>query len=72
MYNMPMSYKIISKKLIIIVPIVFVLVSIVRIYLNYTQNQEAMRYFISEQSRLIDSLYMAHRNYYQNLYLKKY
>jgi diguanylate cyclase (GGDEF)-like protein/PAS domain S-box-containing protein len=66
-----MSYKIISKKLIIIVPIVFVLVSIVRIYLNYTQNQEAMRYFISEQSRLIDSLYMAHRNYYQNLYLKK-
>jgi len=71
MYNTPMSYRIISKRLIIIVPIMFLIIAIVRIYVNYNENRVAVKYFVSEQSRLIDSLYMSHRDYCQSLYLKK-
>ncbi len=66
-----MSYKIISKKLIIIVPVIFFIIAFVRISLNYRENEAAIKQFIFEQSKLIDSLYMTHRNYYQNLYLNK-
>ena len=66
-----MSYKLISKKIIYIVPVFFLLVAMVRIYVNYTGNKKAIEYFIHEQSKLLDSLYMAHRNYYQDLYLNK-
>ncbi len=71
MYNTFMSYKLISKRLIIIVPIMFFIIAFVRISLNYYENKKGVEQFISEQSRLIDSLYMTHRNYYQNLYLNK-
>jgi diguanylate cyclase (GGDEF)-like protein/PAS domain S-box-containing protein len=49
----------------------FLIIAIVRIYLNYNENKIAIKYFVSEQSRLVDSLYMVHRKYYQNLYLNK-
>ena len=71
MYNTSMSYKIISKRLIVIIPIMFLIIAIVRIYLNYSENKVAVKYFVSEQSKLVDSLYMTHRDYYQDLYLKK-
>ncbi|MDA3907532.1 MAG: GGDEF domain-containing protein, partial [Sulfurimonas sp.] len=66
-----MSYKLISKKLIIIVPIIFFIIAFIRISLNYFENKKDVEEFISEQSKLIDSLYMTHRDYYQNLYLNK-
>ncbi|NPA60423.1 MAG: DUF3365 domain-containing protein, partial [Epsilonproteobacteria bacterium] len=66
-----MSYKIISKKLIIIIPIMFFIIAFVRIFLNYQENENAIKQFIFEQSKLVDSLYMTHRDYYQNLYLNK-
>ncbi|PHQ65481.1 MAG: GGDEF domain-containing protein [Sulfurimonas sp.] len=66
-----MSYKVISRKLIIIVPIMFFIIAFVRISLNYFENKKSVEEFISEQSKLVDSLYMTHRNYYQNLYLEK-
>lgn len=66
-----MSYKIISKKLIIIIPIVFFIIVSVRVSLNYFENKKMVEEFIFEQSKLIDSLSMTHREYYQNLYLEK-
>ncbi|WP_373034552.1 EAL domain-containing protein [Sulfurimonas sp.] len=66
-----MSYKVISKRLIIIVPIMFFIIAIVRISLNYHDNKKSVEQFISEQAKLVDSLYMIHRDYYQNLYLNK-
>jgi len=66
-----MSYKVISKKLIIIVPFIFFIIALVRISINYYENKKSVEMFISEQSKLINSLYMTHRSYYQNLYLKK-
>ncbi len=71
MYNASMSYKVISKKLILIVPIMFFIIASVRIYLNYYENKKSVEQFISEQSKLINSLYLTHRGYYQNLYLEK-
>lgn len=69
LYNVLMSYKVISKKLIIIVPIMFFIIAFVRISLNYYENKKSVEEFISEQSKLVNSLYMTHRDYYQNLYL---
>ncbi|WP_415397996.1 EAL domain-containing protein [Sulfurimonas sp. CS5] len=66
-----MSYKIISKKLIIIIPIVFFIIVSVRVSLDYFENKKMVEEFIFEQSRLIDSLSMTHRDYYENLYLEK-
>jgi len=66
-----MSYKIVSKKLIIIIPILFFIMASVRVYINYNENKNNVKNFIFEQSKLIDSLYMTHRSYYQSLYLNK-
>jgi diguanylate cyclase (GGDEF)-like protein/PAS domain S-box-containing protein len=66
-----MSYKTVSKKMIIIVPILFLLLATVRICINYNGNKDSVEHFIEEQSKLVDSLYMTHRAYYQNLYLNK-
>jgi len=65
-----MSSKIVSKKLIIIVPILFFIIALVRVYINYNENKNNVRNFIFEQSKLVDSLYMTHRSYYQSLYVK--
>lgn len=65
-----MSFKIISKKLITIVPILFLLVIFVRISINYFENKASVEEFISQQAKLIDSLYLTHRDYYQELYLQ--
>ncbi len=66
-----MSYKVISKKLILLVPIIFFTIASIRIFINYNENKKNVEEFISEQSRMIDSLYITHRSYYQNLYLNK-
>ena len=71
MYNTFMSYKVVSKKLIIVIFLIFFIIASVRIYINYYENKKNVEMFISEQSKLIDSLYMTHRNYYQSLYLNK-
>ncbi|WP_294966267.1 DUF3365 domain-containing protein, partial [Sulfurimonas sp.] len=49
----------------------FFIMAFVRISLNYFENKKSVEEFISEQSKLVDSLYMTHRNYYQDLYLNK-
>ena len=66
-----MSYKTVSKKLIIIVPVLFFIMAAIRVYINYSENKTNVKDFIFEQSKLIDSLYMTHRSYYQSLYLNK-
>jgi len=71
MYNAFMSYKTVSKKLIIIVPVLFFIMAAIRVYINYSENKTNVKDFIFEQSKLIDSLYMTHRSYYQSLYLNK-
>jgi diguanylate cyclase (GGDEF)-like protein/PAS domain S-box-containing protein len=48
----------------------FFIIAFIRIYINYNDNKKSVEEFIEEQSKLIDSLYMTHRDYYQNLYLK--
>lgn len=65
-----MSFKIISKKLIIIVPIVFLAIALARVTINYFENKSSVEEFISQQAKLVDSLYLTHRDYYQDLYLK--
>lgn len=69
MYNRIMSNKLISKKLIVVVPIIFFIIAFIRIYINYNENVKNVKQFVLEQSKLIDSIYITHRNYYQNLYI---
>ncbi|WP_321777840.1 EAL domain-containing protein [Sulfurimonas sp.] len=66
-----MSYKVISRKLILVAPLLFFIIACMRIYINHNENKKNIQNFISEQARLIDSLYITHRNYYQNLYINK-
>ncbi|MEA1891980.1 MAG: EAL domain-containing protein [Campylobacterota bacterium] len=47
----------------------FFIIAFVRIYINYNDNKKNVEEFIFEQSKLIDSLYITHRDYYQDLYL---
>ncbi len=63
--------NIISKRIIIIIPILFILLTAIRIYINYNDNQKSITRFITKHVQSIDSLFMVHRNYYQNLYLNK-
>jgi len=65
-----MSFKIISKKLIIIIPIMFLIIALARVTVNYFENKASVEEFISQQAKLIDSLYLTHRDYYQDLYLR--
>jgi len=65
-----MSFKIISKKLIIIVPIIFLVIALARVTVNYFENKASVEEFISQQAKLVNSLYLTHRDYYQNLYQK--
>jgi len=65
-----MSFKIISRKLIIITPILFLIIALTRVAINYFENKASVEEFISQQTKLIDSLYLTHRDYYQELYLK--
>ena len=63
--------NIISKKIIIFIPILFILLTLIRINIHYNDNQESITLFITKHIQSIDSLFMVHRNYYQNLYLNK-
>ncbi|EQB40663.1 diguanylate cyclase [Sulfurimonas hongkongensis] len=65
-----MSFKIISKKLIIIIPIIFLVIALARVTVNYFENKASVEEFISQQAKLVDSLYLTHRDYYQDLYLR--
>lgn len=65
-----MTFKIISKRLIIIIPIVFLVIALARVSVNYFENKASVEAFISQQAKLVYALYMTHRDYYQDLYLK--
>nr|WP_321268342.1 EAL domain-containing protein [uncultured Sulfurimonas sp.] len=49
----------------------FLIIATIRIYVNYSENKRSVEEFVLAQAKLVDSLYVTHRNYYQNLYLNK-
>jgi len=66
-----MKKTFISTKLILIVPILFIIVFLSKIIINYYESQNHMYDFVKKQAQTLDSFMLVHRNYYQNLYLNK-
>ncbi|MCK9491098.1 MAG: EAL domain-containing protein [Sulfurimonas sp.] len=48
----------------------FLIIALARVTVNYFENKASVEEFISQQAKLIDSLYLTHRDYYQDLYLR--
>jgi len=66
-----MKHIIISTKTLILVPLLFVIISLFKIGLNYYDSKERMYDFVQKQSQTLNQFMMVHRTYYQNLYLNK-
>ena len=66
-----MNYIIISTKKLVIIPILFVVIFILKVSFSYFDSENKMYDFIQKQSQTLNQFMVVHRNYYQNLYLTK-
>ena len=66
-----MRQKLLSTKSIILVPILFIIISILKITYDYYDSQNKMYDFIQKQAQTLNQFMIVHRNYYQTLYLNK-
>lgn len=66
-----MLNKLISKKIIILVPIFFLILIIVKAILNYYENKDRLEWFIHEQSKILDAFYNSYVLYHRQLYIDK-
>jgi diguanylate cyclase (GGDEF)-like protein/PAS domain S-box-containing protein len=61
----------ISTRTILVVPILFTLLFIVKVFYNYNDSKANMHDYIHKQASMLNSFILVHRDYYQNLYLNK-
>ena len=66
-----MKQKIISTKTIIVIPVLFVFISLIKIGFNYYDSNNRMYDFVHKQAQTLNQYIIVHRSYYQNLYLNK-
>lgn len=64
-----MKNVIISTKTLLLAPILFVIIFLIRIGADYYDSQNKMYDFAQKQSQVLNAFMIVHRNYYQNLYL---
>jgi len=60
--------KYLNRKILYIIPVIFLLVLIFRIVYSYNDTQEQMREFAQKEAQVLKSHALAHRYYYQHLY----
>ncbi len=63
--------KYLNRKVLFIIPIIFLLVLLFRIFYSYTDTVKQMNEFAHKEAQVLQSYAIAHRNYYQKLYLNK-
>ena len=66
-----MKNIIISTKTLILIPVLFVIILIGKVFLNYNSSQDRMYDFVQKQAQTLNEFMVVHRNYYQDLYLNK-
>lgn len=63
--------KIFRSRILYIIPIIFLIVIIFRITLNYNTTKEEAYNFAKKEAEVLNSHAIAHRNYYQKLFISK-
>ena len=66
-----MKQVIISKKSILFIPFLFIVIVGFKIGLNYYNSTERMEDFVQKQAQTLNQFMLAHRDYYQKIYLNK-
>ena len=61
--------KVFRSRILYIIPIIFLVVIIFRITLNYQSTKEEAYNFAKKEAEVLNSHAMAHRNYYQKLFI---
>ena len=63
--------KYLNRKILFIIPIIFLLVLLFRIVYSYNDTQKQMQEFALKEAKVLKSYALAHRYYYQDLYFNK-
>jgi diguanylate cyclase (GGDEF)-like protein len=63
--------KYFNRKILFIIPVIFLFALLFRIFYSYTDTKKQMDEFAFKEAQVLQSHSMAHRNYYQKLYLDK-
>jgi len=63
--------KVFRSRILYIIPIVFLVVILFRITLNYQSTKEEAYNFAKKEAEVLNSHSMSHRNYYQKLFISK-
>ncbi len=66
-----MNTKLISKRFLLLFIVLFIFFAILKTIYNYTTATALEKEFIKHQIQTLNSFKMAHRNYYQKLYIDK-
>ena len=63
--------KYLNRKILYIIPIIFLLVLLFRVYYSYNDTQKQMQEFAQKEAQVLKAHALAHRYYYQDLYFNK-
>lgn len=66
-----MQNIVISTKKIIIIPLIFFILLVVKVSIDYYESTHRMHSFIEKQAQNLNIFMLTHRNYYQSLYLNE-
>ena len=64
-------HKIFNKKILYIVPLLFLIIVLLRVYYSYTEIKKQEYLFAQQESKVLSSYAMSHREYYQSFFIDK-
>ena len=64
-------YKIFNKKILYIIPILFLIIVLLRIYYSYNEIKKQEYLFAQQESKVLSTYAMTHRTYYQSFFINK-
>jgi len=64
--------EVFSRKVIFVLPTIFLVLLLLKIYYNYLSAQEYAYDFAKKEAEVLGNYSLEHRNYYQNLYINGY
>ena len=64
-------YQLFNKKILLLIPIVFLIVIIFRIIYAYNDTKDREYQFAKNEAEVLNSYALVHRTYYQNLFINK-